>query len=77
MQRVLKVFHSYINPSDNSLLYCEIGTSRLVLPIETIVLPDGSKKTFENSPAIELIRSQVLQECQRRVEALLTAQELK
>ncbi|KAG0296640.1 Chitin synthase, class 1 [Linnemannia gamsii] len=53
------------------------STSRLVLPIGTIVLPDGVKKTFDKSPAIELIRSYVLQECQRRVEPLLTVQDLK
>ncbi|KAG9070095.1 hypothetical protein KI688_009426 [Linnemannia hyalina] len=53
------------------------STSRLVLPIETIILPDGSEKKFGESPAIELIRFHVLQECQRRVEALLTAQDLE
>ncbi|KAK3835904.1 MAG: aminotransferase [Linnemannia elongata] len=53
------------------------STSRLVLPIETIILPDGSEKQFGESPAIELIRSHVLQECQRRVEPLLTAQDLE
>lgn len=74
---ILKGSHSDVNPSDNSLLDCEIGTSRLVLPIGTIVLPDGSKKTFDKSPAIESIRSHVLQECQRRVEPLLTVQDLK
>ncbi|KAF8948706.1 Chitin synthase, class 1 [Haplosporangium gracile] len=51
------------------------STSRFVLPIETIVLPDGSEKKFDESPVIELIRSHVFQECQRRVEALLTAQD--
>lgn len=63
--------------SDHSLPCCKIGTSRLVLPIETIVLPDGSEKIFGESLAIDLIRSHVLQECQRRVEALLTAQDLQ
>ncbi|KAF9954819.1 hypothetical protein BGZ70_010444 [Mortierella alpina] len=48
------------------------STSRLVLPIKTIVLPDGSEKTFGESKVIDLIRTLVLQECKRRVEAILT-----
>ncbi|KAF9127285.1 hypothetical protein BGW39_005979 [Mortierella sp. 14UC] len=53
------------------------STSRLALPIETLVLPDGSEKKFPESPSIERIRSLVLQECQRRVEPLLTVQDLE
>jgi hypothetical protein len=53
-----------------------IGTSRLVLPIEKLVLQDGTVKTFEESPLIELIRREVLQECVRRVENLINDQEL-
>ncbi|KAF9099565.1 hypothetical protein BGX23_001207 [Mortierella sp. AD031] len=52
------------------------STSRLVLPIETMVLPDRSEKKFEESPALELIRSNVLQECKGRVEAILTGKDL-
>ncbi|KAF9585205.1 hypothetical protein BGW38_003425 [Lunasporangiospora selenospora] len=52
------------------------STSRLVLPIEKWVLPDGSVKEFPESPTIELIRREVLKECQRRVERLLTTEEL-
>ncbi|KAG0263548.1 hypothetical protein BG011_008612 [Mortierella polycephala] len=52
------------------------STSRLVLPIKTMVLPDGSQKSFGESETIELIRTLVLQECKKRVETLLTAQEI-
>ncbi|KAF8967228.1 hypothetical protein BGZ46_000196 [Entomortierella lignicola] len=52
------------------------STSRLVLPIEKIVLPDGSIKVFEESPTIELIRRQVLKECQRRIENLISEQDI-
>ncbi|KAG0005853.1 hypothetical protein BGZ80_011465 [Entomortierella chlamydospora] len=48
------------------------STSRLVLPIEKIVLPDGTVKVFEESPTIELIRRGVLKECRTRVEYLIT-----
>ncbi|KAI1311601.1 Sulfhydryl oxidase 1 [Mortierella claussenii] len=51
------------------------STSRLVLPIEKLVLPDGSVKEFAESPTIELIRDRVLQECRRRVENLISEQE--
>ncbi|KAG0205921.1 hypothetical protein BGX28_002563 [Mortierella sp. GBA30] len=53
------------------------STSRLVLPIETIVLPDGSGRQFGESKTIDLIRSLVLQECTKRVEALLTAEDIQ
>ncbi|KAF9923798.1 Sulfhydryl oxidase 1 [Linnemannia zychae] len=53
------------------------STSRLVLPIETMVLPGGSEKQFQESPVIELIRSCVFQECQKRVEILLTVHDLE
>ncbi|KAF9352333.1 hypothetical protein BGX26_009838 [Mortierella sp. AD094] len=52
------------------------STSRLVLPIEKIVLPDGSVKVFEESPTIELIRREVLKECRKRVEYLITEQDV-
>lgn len=52
------------------------STSRLVLPIEKLVLQDGAVKTFEESPLIELIRREVLQECIKRVENMINDQEL-
>ncbi|KAG0021236.1 hypothetical protein BGZ81_009033 [Podila clonocystis] len=52
------------------------STSRLVLPIETIVLPDGSMKQFGESTTLELIRGQVLKECHKRAENLLSEEEL-
>ncbi|KAG0347887.1 hypothetical protein BGZ54_004778 [Gamsiella multidivaricata] len=52
------------------------STSRLVLPIQRLVLPDGSIKEFRKSPAIELIRDEVLKECQKRVENVLSEQDL-
>lgn len=53
------------------------GTSRLILPIEKLVLPDGSVKEFGESPTIELIRNKVRKECEKRVENLLTPQDLE
>ncbi|KAG0263018.1 hypothetical protein BG011_009415 [Mortierella polycephala] len=53
------------------------STSRLILPIEKLVLPDGSVKEFGESPTIELIRNKVRKECEKRVENLLTPQDLK
>ncbi|KAF9096774.1 hypothetical protein BGX23_010462 [Mortierella sp. AD031] len=47
------------------------STSRLVLPIDKLVMPDGSVKEFKPSPTIELIRREVLKECRKRVENLL------
>ncbi|KAF9902914.1 hypothetical protein EC991_004386 [Linnemannia zychae] len=52
------------------------STSRLVLPIEKLVMPDGSVKEFKPSPTVELIRHEVLNECRKRVEPLLTEQDL-
>ncbi|KAF9120456.1 hypothetical protein BGW39_011366 [Mortierella sp. 14UC] len=52
------------------------STSRLVLPIEKLVMPDGSVKEFKPSPTIELIRREVLRECRKRIEPLLTEQDL-
>ncbi|KAG0376813.1 hypothetical protein BGX24_007183 [Mortierella sp. AD032] len=52
------------------------STSRLVLPIEKLVMPDGSVKEFKPSPTIELIRREVLKECRKRVEPLLTEEDL-
>ncbi|KAF9276829.1 hypothetical protein BGZ68_009713 [Mortierella alpina] len=52
------------------------STSRLVLPIETIVLPNGSEKVFGESKVIDLIRTLVLQECKKRVEAILTGDDI-
>ncbi|KAF9369349.1 hypothetical protein CPB97_003665 [Podila verticillata] len=52
------------------------STSRLVLPIESIVLPDGSTKQFGESATLELIRGQVFKECRKRVENLLSEEEL-
>ncbi|KAG0325763.1 hypothetical protein BGZ99_000208 [Dissophora globulifera] len=53
------------------------STSRLVLPIDKLVLADGSVKEFTESPTLELIRREVLKECQRHVENLLLAQDVK
>ncbi|KAG0199050.1 hypothetical protein BGX28_007611 [Mortierella sp. GBA30] len=50
--------------------------SRLVLPIEKLILPDGFVKHFEMSPTIELIRDRVQKDCLKRVENLLTEQDL-
>ncbi|KAG9063142.1 hypothetical protein KI688_004742 [Linnemannia hyalina] len=52
------------------------STSRLVLPIEKLVMPDGNVKEFEPSPTIELIRREVLKECRKRVEPLLTKEDI-
>ncbi|KAF9184115.1 hypothetical protein BGZ51_003553 [Haplosporangium sp. Z 767] len=52
------------------------STSRLILPIEKLVLPDRSVKEFGESPTIELIRNKVRKECEKRVENLLTPQDL-
>ncbi|KAF9188474.1 hypothetical protein BGZ51_000563 [Haplosporangium sp. Z 767] len=52
------------------------STSRLVLPIKTMVLPDGSQKEFGESETIKLIRTLVFQECKKRVETLLSDQEI-
>ncbi|KAG0286828.1 hypothetical protein BGZ96_009118 [Linnemannia gamsii] len=52
------------------------STTRLVLPIEKLVMPDGSVKVFQPSPTIELIRREVLNECRKRVEPLLTEEDL-
>ncbi|KAF9938594.1 hypothetical protein BGZ65_012579 [Modicella reniformis] len=52
------------------------STSRLLLPIEKLVLQDGSIKTFGDSPTIELIRREVLKECHKRVENLILEQDL-
>ncbi|KAF9318526.1 hypothetical protein BG003_011070 [Podila horticola] len=52
------------------------STSRLVLPIDTMVLPDGSKKQFGESSTLDFIRGQVLKECQKRVENLLSEEDL-
>ncbi|KAF9431313.1 hypothetical protein BGZ94_000020 [Podila epigama] len=52
------------------------STSRLVLPIKTMVLPDGSLKHFSESPTIELIRESVRKECQKRTERILSVQEI-
>ncbi|KAG0072673.1 hypothetical protein BGZ90_011841 [Linnemannia elongata] len=52
------------------------STSRLVLPIEKLVMPDGNVKGFEPSPTIELIRREVLEECRRRVEPILTKEDI-
>jgi branched-subunit amino acid aminotransferase/4-amino-4-deoxychorismate lyase len=47
------------------------STSRLILPIETIVLPDGAEVHFQESDTIDRIRTRVLEECKKRVEQLL------
>ncbi|KAG0050733.1 hypothetical protein BGZ83_004480 [Gryganskiella cystojenkinii] len=47
------------------------STSRLVLPIETMIMPDGSEVHFQESETIDLIRIRVLEECQKRVEQVL------
>ncbi|KAG0238533.1 hypothetical protein BGW42_004295 [Actinomortierella wolfii] len=47
------------------------STSRLVLPIETVVLPDGTHKHIPDSPLVEQLRAAVAEECKRRVEVLL------
>ncbi|KAF8936346.1 hypothetical protein BGZ47_009547 [Haplosporangium gracile] len=52
------------------------STSRLVLPIEKLVMPDGSVKAFAPSPTIELIRREVLEECRERVEPILTKEDI-
>ncbi|KAG0280809.1 hypothetical protein BGZ95_008601 [Linnemannia exigua] len=52
------------------------STSRLILPIEKLVMPDGSVKEFQPSPTIELIRREVLNECRKGVELLLTEDDL-
>ncbi|KAF9149988.1 hypothetical protein BG015_008195 [Linnemannia schmuckeri] len=52
------------------------STSRLVLPIEKLVMPDGSVKVFAPSPTIELIRREVLKECRERVEPILTKEDI-
>ena len=50
--------------------------SRLVLPIEKLILPSGRIKEFESSPTIESIRDGVKKECQNRVENLLSESDL-
>ncbi|KAF9951491.1 hypothetical protein BGZ70_000952 [Mortierella alpina] len=50
--------------------------SRLVLPIEKLILPGGRIKQFESSPTIESIRDSVEKECQNRVENLLSESDL-
>ncbi|KAF9916333.1 hypothetical protein BX616_004033 [Lobosporangium transversale] len=52
------------------------STSRLVLPIEKLVLPSGSVKQFGESPTIDLIRNQVLNECRKRVEKLISEKDI-
>ncbi|KAF9164055.1 hypothetical protein DFQ26_001887 [Actinomortierella ambigua] len=48
-----------------------ICTSRLVLPIETMVMPDGTHKHLPDSPLVEQLRAAVAEECKRRVELVL------
>ncbi|KAF9574320.1 Sulfhydryl oxidase 1 [Mortierella alpina] len=50
--------------------------SRLVLPIEKLILPGGHIKQFESSPRIESIRDRVQEECHNRVETLLSESEI-
>ncbi|KAF9970242.1 hypothetical protein BGZ73_007086 [Actinomortierella ambigua] len=47
------------------------STTRLVLPIETMVLPDGTHKNIPDSPLVEQLRTAVAEECKRRVELVL------
>jgi hypothetical protein len=54
----------------------KIGTSRLVLPIEKLVLPNGTSKVFEESSTIEFIRRQVINEMGRDVENIITEYDL-
>ncbi|KAF9285121.1 hypothetical protein BGZ68_004136 [Mortierella alpina] len=50
--------------------------SRLVLPIEKMILPGGLIKQFEPSSTIEFIRDTVQKECHKRVEYLLSESDL-
>ncbi|KAF9962589.1 hypothetical protein BGZ72_000009 [Mortierella alpina] len=50
--------------------------SRLVLPIEKLILPAGDIKKFEPSSTIEFIRDRVQKECLNRVENLLSESDL-
>ncbi|GJJ73404.1 hypothetical protein EMPS_05762 [Entomortierella parvispora] len=47
------------------------STSRLVLPIETMIMPDGSEVHFKESSIIDKIRARVQEECRKRVEQIL------
>ncbi|KAG0052198.1 hypothetical protein BGZ83_002885 [Gryganskiella cystojenkinii] len=48
------------------------STSRLLLPIKTVVMPDGSTKEFDENSTINLIRNGVIEECQKRVEPMFS-----
>ncbi|KAF8923830.1 hypothetical protein BGZ58_002472 [Dissophora ornata] len=52
------------------------STSRLVFPIEKLVLPDGSIKEFGECSTIDLIRREVLKECHKRVENLISEDDI-
>ncbi|KAF9983847.1 hypothetical protein BGZ75_004582 [Mortierella antarctica] len=52
------------------------GMSRLVLPIEKLILPGGRIKQFESSSTIEFIRDRVQKECHNRIENLLNEGDL-
>ncbi|KAF9937580.1 hypothetical protein BGZ67_001091 [Mortierella alpina] len=52
------------------------GMSRLVLPIEKLILPGGRIKQFESSSTIEFIRDRVQKECHNRIENLLNESDL-